>query len=424
MRHAFRAFRHPYFRRFFIGQGTSQIGTWLQLIAVSWLVHRLTESTFMLGLAAFALQLPFLLLTPFAGVIVDRLEPRRVLIITNSIAACQATALFALVASGRIEAWQLIVGNLMLGISNAFDAPSRQALLARLVGGRSDLPSAIALNSSMMNGARFIGPMIGGTVIAVLGERWGFALNSLSYFAMLLALASMPRMAPRQGGSQGSLWQRLGTGVRFVYGFLPTRSAMLLLSAVGFCIWPYQSLLPWFADQVYGGSSQTLGVLIGTGGLGAVSALLFLASRPTIRGLLRMIAAAAALSGLALAAFGLCQLLWVGLFLVYLVGAGQMFVAASTNTVLQSIVPDELRARVASLYVMSFIGISPLGAFVGGWVAERIGPPLTLVCGGLLAVVAAGLYARQLPAIRRDIVPLYRELGIVPAAPPPEREAQ
>ncbi len=412
MRHAFRAFRHPTFRRFFLGQGTSQIGTWLQLIAVSWLVHRLTDSPFMLGLAAFALQLPFLLLTPFAGVIVDRLEPRRVLLITNSIAACQATILFALVASGRIEAWQLIVGNLMLGISNAFDAPSRQALLVRLVGGRGDLPSAIALNSSMMNGARFVGPLIGGTVIAVLGERWGFALNSLSYLVMLLVLASLRVAPPQHAVDQGSLWQRLAAGLRFVYGFLPTRSAILLLSAVGFCIWPYQSLLPWFTDEVYGGGSQTLGVIIGTGGLGAVSALLFLASRPTIRGLLRMIAAAAAIAGLALAAFGLCQIFWVGLFLVYLVGAGQMFVAASTNTVLQSIVPDELRARVASLYVMSFLGVAPLGAFVGGWVAERIGPPYTLVIGGLLAVTAAGFYARALPAIRRDIRPVYRELGI------------
>ena len=191
MRHAVRAFRHPNFRRFFVGQGTSQIGTWLQLVAVSWLVHKLSGSTFMLGLAAFALQVPFLLLTPFAGVIVDRLEPRRVLLITNSIAACQAITLFVLVASGRVEAWHLVVGNLMLGISNAFDAPSRQAMLVRLVGGRSDLPSAIALNSSMMNGARFVGPMIGGTIIAVLGERWGFALNSLSYLVMLLVLASL-----------------------------------------------------------------------------------------------------------------------------------------------------------------------------------------------------------------------------------------
>jgi len=419
MRHAVRAFRHPNFRRFFVGQGTSQIGTWLQLVAVSWLVHKLSGSTFMLGLAAFALQVPFLLLTPFAGVIVDRLEPRRVLLITNSIAACQAITLFVLVASGRVEAWHLVVGNLMLGISNAFDAPSRQAMLVRLVGGRSDLPSAIALNSSMMNGARFVGPMIGGTIIAVLGERWGFALNSLSYLVMLLVLASLRLAPPRHKASEGSLWQRLGAGLRYVYGFRPTRSALLLLSAVGFCIWPYQSLLPWFTDEIYGGGSQTLGVIIGTGGLGAVSALLFLASRPTIRGLLRMIAAATAIAGLALAAFGLCRVFWVGLFLVYLVGAGQMFVAASTNTVLQSIVPDELRARVASLYVMSFIGVAPLGAFVGGWVSERIGPPHTLVIGGLLAVCAAGLYARALPAIRRDIRPLYRELGIVG-----EREAQ
>ena len=188
---------------------------------------------------------------------------------------------------------------------------------------------------------------------------------------------------------------------------------VLLLSAVGFCVWPYQSLMPWFAEHVYEGDSATLGWLVGAGGLGAVSALLFLASRPTIRGLLRLIAAAAVLAGLALIAFSQCRVLWLALALVYLVGAGQMFVAASTNTVLQSIVPDALRARVAALYVMSFLGLAPIGALIGGWAAERFGPPPVLVVSGALAVCAALLYLRQLPAIRRDIVPVYERLGII-----------
>ena len=413
-----RAFRHRNYRLYFFGQGTSQIGTWMQLIAVSWLIYRLSGSAFLLGLAAFALQIPFLVLAPFGGVIVDRLVKRKVLYATQGTALAQSLVMFALVATGRIEPWHLVLGNLVLGIVNAFDSPARQSFLVELVGGREDLPNAIALSSGLMNGARFVGPMIGGAVIATLGVAWGFGLNSLSYLAVLGALAAMrtsPRVPePAAGGWAGELM----AGFRYAYGFLPTRSALLLLAAVSFCAQPYQSLMPWFAKEVFLGNSQTLGLLIGAGGFGAVSGMLYLATRPSIRGLLRLLPVSAALAGLSLTCFSFAHTLWLALPLVFLTGMGIMLTAASTNMVLQTIVEDRLRARVAALYIMAFLGMSPLGALLAGTLSRYLNPPLTLALGGLCAAVAAAAYARMLPAIRREIRPLYEKLGIAPLRAP------
>ncbi len=414
--HGLRAFRHRNFRLFFAAQGSKQIGLWLQLIATSWLVHQLTDSSLMLGLSGFALQIPFLVLTPFAGVAVDRFDRRRVLAVTNLVSATQAVVLLALVASGRIEPWHLIAGNLVFGLANAFDAPARQTLLVELVGGREDLPSGIALNSSMMNGARFVGPMLGGAVIAAFGVVWGFALNGLLSLSLLVAMRAM-RLSPRQAPSAHEpWWRRLAAGVRYAYGFLPTRAALLTLAAVSFGISPYQSLMPWFAEKIYAGGSGTLGVLIGAGGLGAVAGMLYLATRPSIRGLFRLILVCATMAGAALLAFAACRWLWLGIALVFFVGMGVMMTAGCTNTILQSIVPDELRGRVASLYVLSFLGFAPLGALFGGWIGERFSPPVALGVGGTIALVASGVYAFTLPAIRREIRPLYQALGIAPRA--------
>jgi len=411
-----RAFRHRNYRLYFFGQGTSQIGTWMQLIAVSWLVYRLSGSAFLLGLAAFALQISFLVLAPVAGVLVDRMVKRKVLYATQGTALAQSLVMFALVASGRIETWHLIVGNLVLGVVNAFDSPARQSFLAELVGGREDLPNAIALSSALMNGARFVGPMIGGAVIASLGVAWGFGLNSLSYLAVLGALAAM-RTAPRAPQQGGGWAVELLAGFRYAYGFLPTRSALLLLAAVSFFAQPYQSLMPWFAKEAFHGDSATLGMLIGAGGFGAVSGMIYLATLSSIRGLLRRLPVSAALAGLALAAFSFTRHLWLALPLIYLTGMGIMLTAASTNTVLQTIVDDRLRARVAALYIMAFLGMSPLGALLAGTLSRYMGPPLTLALGGLCAAAAATYYASKLPAIREEIRPLYQRLGIIS---PPE----
>jgi MFS family permease len=406
-----RALRHREFRWFFAGQGVSQIGTWLQMIATSWLVYRLSGSTLLLGVAAFAQQIPFLLLAPVAGVFVDRFDPRRLLMVTNSIAALQACAMFTVVALGVVQPWHLIAGNFVLGLVNAWDAPARQSILIHLVGGRQDLASAIALNSVMMNLARFAGPMVGGVLIAALGERWGFGANAASYFAMLFALSRIPSSPPRQHPGELRIFEQLAAGARYAYGFLPSRCALLLLTAASLTVGSYVSMMPWFAREAFHGDSGTLGLLISAAGLGAVTGMVYLALRSSIRGLFGLIGWTVMLAGAALSAFSFSVSLWLALPSLYFVGLGLMLTAASTNTVLQSIVPDELRGRVASLYVMSFIGMAPLGALATGWVSEHIGPQHTLLICGLLGVVAAALYRTQLEAIRREIRPVYEKLG-------------
>jgi MFS family permease len=407
-----RALRHRNFRLFYIGQGTSQIGAWLQLIATSWLIYRLSGSAFMLGLAAFAMQIPFLLLTPVAGVFIDRMDRRRVLMLTNSIASLQAMGLFVVVALGIAQPWHLVVANLVLGTVNACDAPARQSILVELVGGKEDLPNAIALNSIMMNGARFVGPLIGGALIAAFGERWGYGVNVLTYIVILTALARMRMKTHPHAPTERGLLRQMAAGARFAYGFLPIRTALLLLAATSVTVQSYAALMPWFAREAFHGDSRTLGILVSGAGLGAVSGMLYLASRRNIRGLLRLIAWTSGTAGTALVVFSLSTSLWVALPALYFVGMGLMLSAASTNTVIQSIVPDELRGRVASLYVMAFIGMSPIGAFLSGLLAERIGPPATLACCGVLALGAALAYASRLDAIRREIRPVYEKLGI------------
>ena len=412
--HSLRAFRHRDYRLYFAGQGISQTGTWLQMIATSWLIYHLSGSAFMLGLAAFAQHIPMLVLGPFAGVWVDRLRKRKVLIVTQSVALAQSLVMLALIILGYIEPWHLVLANLVLGIVNAFDSPARQSQLVELVGGKDDLPNAIAFSSILMNGARFVGPMIGGAVIAAFGEIWGFGLNCMMRGAVILALLLI-RAAPRpvEKGSAGMLSQ-LKEGVRYAYGFLPTRSALLLLSAVSFGVQPYQSLAPFFAKEVFHGGSETLGYLIGAGGLGAVSGMVHLAIRPSIRGLLSQIPFTAGASGVALIVFSFSKSLWLGLPMLYFVGMGAMITAASTNTILQTIVEDRMRARVVSLYMMAFLGVAPLGALFAGTLAERIGPPATLCLGGVVTLLAALAYWLKLPKIRSEIRPVYEKLGIVP----------
>ena len=412
--HALRAFRHRDYRLYFAGQGISQIGTWLQLIATSWLIYRLSGSALLLGLVTFALQIPILVLGPFAGVLVDRRRKRRVLQLTQSIALMQSLVMLALVASGQVQPWHLIAGNLVLGTVNAFDSPARQSQLVELVGGREDLPNAIAFSSIVMNGARFVGPMIGGAVIAAFGEAWSFALNSLSYCAVLAALWLI-RATPRQTEQSASGWrEQLAAGFRYAYGFLPTRSALLLLAAVSFSVQPYQSLAPYFARDVFGGDSRTLGILIGAAGFGAVSGMVYLALRTSVRGLLTLIPVCATAAGAALIVFSHSRSLWIALPALYFVGMGAMLAAASTNTVLQTIVEDRMRARIVAIYMMSFLGMAPLGALSAGALAERIGPPTTLALGGAFALVAAFVYWMNLSRIRSAIRPVYQELGIVP----------
>src|SRR5260221_6266745 len=297
--HSLRAFRHRDFRLYFAGQGISQTGTWLQTIATSWLIYHLSGSAFLLGLGSFAQFIPMLVLGPVAGVWVDRQRKRKVLMITQGFALTQALVMLSLVALGHVQVWHLIAATLVRAIVNACDSPARQAQLVELVGGKEDLPNAIAFSSVLMNGARFVGPMIGGAVIAGLGEVWGFALNSLMRGAVIVALWLI-RAAPQPLEKTDAGWQaQLAAGFRYAYGFLPTRSALLLLSAVSFSVQPYQSLAPYFARDVFHGGSETLGYLIGAGGFGAVSGMFYLAMKPSVRGLLSLLPFTGATAGAA-----------------------------------------------------------------------------------------------------------------------------
>jgi MFS family permease len=409
-----RALQHRNFRLFIVGQGTSQIGNWIQLIATSWLVYRLSESTLMLGLSAFCLQIPMLVITPFAGVLIDRLDVRRLLFATNALAMLQSLVMLALMVSGRIEAWHVIAGNLVLGLGNAFDAPARQALISKLLPNRQELTNAIALNSTVMNGARFIGPMLGGLVTASFGEVWSFALNSVMRLAVLFALNATQiarHMAPK---SQAGILRQLMAGLEYAYGFFPSRCALVLLAFSSFCLQSYASLMPWFASERFQGDSRTLGLLYSAAGLGAVCGMLYLASRNTIRGLFKIIGWSAGMASVTLVAFSFAPTLWLALPMLFVSALGMMLTAASTNTVLQSIVPDELRGRVAALYVMSFLGMSPIGSLASGWLASFIGSPYALALLGCLAFMASLVYAHFFQRIRQDILPLYEAMEIPP----------
>ncbi len=409
-----RALQHRNFRLFIVGQGTSQIGNWVQLIATSWLVYRLSESTLMLGLSAFCLQIPMLVITPFAGVLIDRLDVRRLLFATNSLAMLQSLVMLALMVSGQIEAWHVIAGNLVLGLGNAFDAPARQALISKLLPNRQELTNAIALNSTVMNGARFIGPMLGGLVTASFGEVWSFAVNCVMRLAVLFALNATQiarHMAPK---SQVGILRQLMAGLEYAYGFFPSRCALVLLAFSSFCLQSYASLMPWFASERFQGDSRTLGLLYSAAGLGAVCGMLYLASRNTIRGLFKIIGWSAGVASVTLVAFSFAPTLWLALPMLFVSALSMMLTAASTNTVLQSIVPDELRGRVAALYVMSFLGMSPVGSLASGWLASFIGSPYALALLGLLAFMASLVYAHFFQRIRQDILPLYEAMEIPP----------
>ena len=409
-----RALKHRNFRLFIVGQGTSQIGNWVQLIATSWLVYQLSGSTLMLGLAAFSLQIPMLVITPFAGVLLDRLDVRRVLFATNSLAMLQSLVMLALMVGGHIEAWHVILGNAVLGLGNAFDAPARQALISKLLPDRQELTNAIALNSTVMNGARFIGPMLGGLVTATFGEVWSFAVNCVMRLAVLFALraTSIASHVARQGPS--SILKQLMMGIEYAYGFFPSRCALVLLAVSSFCLHSYGSLMPWFASERFHGDSRTLGLLYSAAGLGAVCGMIYLAARTNIRGLFKVIGWSAGAAGLTLVAFSFSESLWLALPMLFVSSLSMMLTAASTNTVLQSIVPDELRGRIAALYVMSFLGMSPLGSLFSGWLADHIGSQNALAIFGATGLSAALVYAYHFKQIRAEILPLYAALEIPP----------
>jgi MFS family permease len=414
MHPALRAFRHRSFRVFYAGQGISILGTWMQQVATAWLVYKLSGSAFMLGLASGAQQLPILFISPIAGVWADRLDRRKVLLVVQTLAAGQALLLAALTFTGTVQVWHLISVALFLGCVNAFETPTRQAFLLEMVETKADLPNAIALQSMLFNGARFVGPTIAGVVLAFAGEAWCYLANGVTFLAVLAAY-SLIRVPPRtRGAGSSAWWTELQSGFRYAFGSVAMRRLILLLAALSFFTAPWQSLMPIYAAETFAGDSRTLGLLIGAVGAGALAATGFLAFRPTVRGLGTVIAACSVTAALALTAFALSR--WIGLSLALLAvfGFGLIASVASCNTILQTIADEDKRGRIISIYVMTFLGIAPIGNFIAGAVAERIGAHWTLFGWGAGLLLATGGFALNLNSWRKAVRPIYLRQGIIP----------
>lgn len=414
LRLALRALRHRNFRLFTAGQTISVIGTWMQQVAVSWLVYRLTGSAFYLGLVGFLSQAPAFVLAPFAGALADRVNKHRLVIVTQAGAMVQAALLALLVMSGTVEIWHILALMTLLGAIIGFDTPSRQAFLLEMVGDRADLPNAIALNSSMFNLARLIGPAIAGVAIAAIGEGWVIAVNAVSYIAVLASLLLMRLPAHPRAHRHPGMLRHIREGFRYAFGFPPIRSILLMVATVSVVAVPFTVLLPVVATEVLGGGAETLGFLMAATGLGALSGALALAMRSTVTGLGRVIVNAAAIFGIGLIGVALSRSLPLTLGLLMLAGFGMMTQMASSNTVLQTLVDDDKRGRVMSLYSMAFLGTAPLGSLLAGAAASRVGAPLTIGIGGAGCIVAAGVFGSRLPVLREYVHPIYRRLGILP----------
>jgi MFS family permease len=410
---ALRAFRHRNFRLFTIGQTISLTGTWMQQVAVGWLVYRLTGSPLLLGLVGFVSQGPGFLLAPFAGVLADRLNKHRIVITTQLVMMVQALLLGTLVLTDRITIGWILTLMAVLGGASGFDIPARQSFLIEMVGDREDLPNAIALNSSIFNAARLVGPAIAGFAVAAFGEGWVIILNGISYVAVLAGLMAM-RLPARQRMRSGPMLRGLHEGLGYAFGFVPIRTVLLLVATVSLVGVPFSVLLPVVATETLAGGPRTLGLLVGATGLGALGGALFLAARTTVIGLGRVIMLSAISFGASLVLFAFSGSLWLSLVLLVAAGFGMMTQMASCNTVLQTIVEDDMRGRVMSFYTMAFTGTAPIGSLLLGLLADGIGAPAAIGLGGAACVAAGIVFGQRLPVLRRLIRPIYTRLGILP----------
>jgi len=411
----FRALRHRNYQLFFAGQSISLIGTWMTRIATSWLVYRLTGSALLLGVVGFAGQIPSFVLAPFAGVLVDRWNRHRLLVVTQVLALLQSLALALLTLTGVIRISHVIVLSVFQGLINAFDMPGRQAFVVEMVDRREDLANAIALNSSMVNAARLLGPSIGGILIAAVGEGWCFMADAISYLAVIASLLAMtitPRMI--RATRDANMLAQLREGWNYAARFAPIRNVLVLLALVSLVGMPYTVLMPVFANDILHGGPSMLGWLMAASGVGALTGALILAARKSVLGLGKYIPLTAAGFGAGLIVFSFTRATWMALLLMVATGFGFMIQMAASNTVLQTIVEEDKRGRVMSFYTMAFMGTAPFGSLLAGSVAQRIGAPHTLLFGGIGCVLGALWFATTLPSLRRDVVPIYQRIGILP----------
>lgn len=397
-----RAFRWKNYRLFFAGQSFSLVGTWMQQVAMSWLVYRLTGSAFLLGVIGFVSMVPTLFVSPFAGVLADRWDRRRLLIATQGLAMAQAFVLAALVLSGSVQVWHIIFLSLLLGIVNSCDVPIRQSFVVEMIEAKEDLANAIALNSSMFHGTRLIGPSLAGMLISMVGEGVCFLVNGLSYIAVIVSLVAM-RLEPRaRVPGKGKVLHEVFEGLSYALSSPPISSILLLLAGMSLVGFPYVILLPVFAREVLLGGPHTFGFLMTATGTGSFVAALYLASRRNVLGLNRLLVVSPALFGVCIAAFSFSRSLGLSLAILFFSGFAMMVLVTASNTIIQTVVDDDKRGRVMSLYTMAFMGVSPFGALIAGFMAGHIGSPNTVAIGGACSILASAVFACGLPALRRS----------------------
>ena len=409
-----RALKYRNYRLFFSGQLISLIGTWMQQIALSWLVYRMTNSALMLGLVGFVGQIPTFLFSPFAGVLIDRFNKHRILVLTQTLAMIQAFTLVILISTGSISVYHILFLNFFLGIVNSFDAPTRQSFVVEMIENKEDLGNAIALNSMMFNSARLIGPSIAGILIAAVGESMCFLINGISYIAVIIALLAMKINFKKSILEQKHILQELKEGWNYTLNFRPIKYLLLLIGLVSLMGTPYVVLMPVFAKEILHGGPHTLGFLVGSMGVGAFFGAMLLASRKNVVGLGRIIMRVTFLFGVTLILFSFSKNIFLSIALLFIAGFAMMTQMASSNTIIQTIVEDSKRGRVMSFYTMSFMGTMPIGSLIAGILASKIGAINTVIIGGICCIIGSLLFASRFKEFRKAVRPIYTKMGIMP----------
>ena len=410
----FRSLQHRNYRLFFGGQSISLIGTWMQRIALPWLVYQMTGSEVLLGIVGFAAQIPSFLLAPVAGVLIDRWSRYRVLLVTQVISMIQAGILAWLSLTGSLEIWHIVTLSLILGCINAFDMPARHSFVIDMIENKDDMGNAIALNSLMFNGARLIGPSVAGIVLATTGEGICFLINALSYIFIIISLLAMHLPVNNEKKKETHIFSELKEGLAYTFGFPPIKSIILLLGLVSLMGASYQVLMPVYAKVILHGDSHTFGFLMGAAGAGALLGAVYLASRESVMKLGRLIPAATALLSAGLVAMAFNTSFLVSMFLMFFTGLGMMATTAASNTIIQTITDDDKRGRVMSLYTMALMGTAPFGSLLAGWMAKLLGTPWTIFIGGAVCLIGALVFYKRLPALKKIVQPVYVRMGIIP----------
>lgn len=407
------AFRSRNYRLFFAGQGLSLIGSWMTQVATVWLVYQLSASPWLLGIVGFTSQIPTLILLPFAGVLVDRWNRHQVIIWTQVFSMIQSLMLAVLALTGVVDIWHLIALSLFQGVINSFDAPARQAFVPEMIERKEDLANAIAINAAMFNGARLLGPAVAGVVLATVGAGVCFLIDGISYIAVIIALLAMKLQPIEIKPVRGNSLQRLKEGFVYAFGFPPIRAIILLLALVSFWGMQYTVLVPIFATKILNGGPDALGFLMAASGIGALFGAVYLSTRKSIVGIGKIIAYSPALMGMSIVGFAVSRIMWISLLMMLLSGVGFILQFASSNTFVQTIVEDDKRARVLSIYTMAFFGVIPFGNLFAGGLANYIGAPNTLIISGVICILGSIYFSRQLPSLKPLVQPIYAKLGII-----------